>query len=322
MYIAGIAINADAARLDGSAAVLRQELDYYRECGFSYVEIAPHGAGVVINGRLLPGKLAELRAVLARFPLQYTVHGPNPLNLMDRDDGDLHYRLFVSSLEFAAALRSPVLVYHAGRYLPEERFQLPHAVLLTPAEKSEMWRREREQLRKLGDVATRYGVTIAVENARPYLDASPYCYGEFLNQLAAMVREVDHPQVGVTLDMGHAFLAARFHRYDLLAGVAAVAPYVRHIHMHDNCGKACASYEKKQYEMAATGRGDMHMPIGWGAVPAAAILERLGNYHGVVTLEMRPRYRAYYGETLSLAQALLTAAQTAWAPAGEIAAGR
>ena len=30
MQVAGIAINADAARLDGNLDVLRQELDYYR----------------------------------------------------------------------------------------------------------------------------------------------------------------------------------------------------------------------------------------------------------------------------------------------------
>jgi sugar phosphate isomerase/epimerase len=122
-----------------------------------------------------------------------------------------------------------------------------------------------------------------------------------------MIVQVNHPRVGITLDLGHAFLASRHHGYNLLDGVAAVRPYIRHIHLHDNYGRCCASYEKKQGELLATGRGDLHLPIGWGEVPAREVFAHLQDYRGVVTLEIRPRYRAFYEEALTNARVLFAA---------------
>ncbi|WP_347488036.1 sugar phosphate isomerase/epimerase family protein [Desulfoscipio sp. XC116] len=305
MKIAGFAINADAAKVDGSPDTLREELDYYARLGFPYVEIAPHGAGVMFNGRLNKERMKGLLALLAGYPFRYVVHGPNPMNLMNMEAGDVERRMFISTIEFTAALGAGVMVYHAGRFLPEEKFLLPGAVMPSLKVQKAMLDMERSLLGEMGDLAARYGVTIAVENARPFLDASPYCYGEFLDQLGAVIREINHPRVGVTLDLGHAYLAACHYHFDLLDEVEAVAPYVRHIHLHDNFGKICASYEKKQAEMAATGRGDMHLPVGWGEIPAGDALARLNNFNGVITLEMRPRYSAFYGEALANARALV-----------------
>jgi len=273
--------------------------------GFSYVEIAPHGAGVMFNGRLHRERMKGLLALLAGYPFRYVVHGPNPMNLMNMEAIDVERRMFVSTIEFTAALEAGVLVYHAGRFLPEEKFLLPGAAMPSLETQKAMLDMERSLLGEMGDLASRCGVTIAVENARPFLDAGPYCYGEFLDQLGAMIREINHPRVGITLDLGHAYLAACHYHFDLLDGVKAVAPYVRHIHLHDNFGKICASYEKKQAEMAAVGRGDMHMPVGWGEVPAREALARLDDFDGVITLEMRPRYSAFYGEALANARALV-----------------
>ena len=52
MKIAGFAINADAGLIDGSLYTLRRELNYYQQLGFPFVELAPHGLGVVYNGIL------------------------------------------------------------------------------------------------------------------------------------------------------------------------------------------------------------------------------------------------------------------------------
>ena len=305
MKIAGFAINADAARVDGSPDALREELNYYAGLGFTHVEIAPHGAGAMFNGRLNKERMKGLLALLAGYPFRYVVHGPNPMNLMNMEALAVEKRMFVSTIEFTAALGAGVMVYHAGRFLPEEKFLLPGAEMPALETQKAMLDMERSLLGEMGDLAAQYGVTIAVENARPFLDASHYCYGEFLDQLGNVIREINHPRVGITLDLGHAYLAARHYHFDLLAGVEAVAPYVRHIHLHDNFGKICASYEKKQAEMAAVGRGDMHMPIGWGEIPAGDALARLDDFNGVITLEMRPRYSTFYGEALANARALV-----------------
>jgi sugar phosphate isomerase/epimerase len=307
LQVAGIAINADAVGLDGNLDVLREELDHHAGIGFAYVEIAPHGAGVIHGGGLHREQMKKLLKVLSAYPFRYVTHGPNPLNLMDREHLELEKRLFMSSLQFAGETGSGVMVYHAGRWLPEEQFQLPDIGMPEPDQQKVMWELERTLLQEMGVLAEQYGVTIAVENARPYLDASPYCYGEFLQSLAEMIVQVNHPRVGITLDLGHAFLASRHHGYNLLEGVDAVRPYIRHIHLHDNYGRCCASYEKKQGELLATGRGDLHLPIGWGEVPAREVFARLQDYRGVVTLEIRPRYRAFYEEALTNARVLFAA---------------
>lgn len=305
MRITGIGINADAGYLDGEMKKLRSELEYFTELGFSHVEIAPHGVGAIYNGQLNQARVDEVRSILEDHPLKCTVHGPNPMNLMNRDDIITEKNMFLASIDFAAQVGAELMVYHAGRFLPEERFLLPQSASLTARDKIVMWNLERALLKQMGDVAGERGVTIAVENARPYLDAFDYSYGEKLESLAIMVSEVNHPQVGITLDVGHAYLSACHYKYDLLSAVDRVSSMVRHVHLHDNFGKACASYEKRQYELAAAGRGDMHMPPGWGSVPVREAFDRLETYSGVITLELRPRYRVHYGEALDYTSALV-----------------
>lgn len=303
MHIQGIAINADAGKIDGNLDTLRRELDNYRELGFTRVEVAPHGVGAVFCGRLNETRVKAVQTLLAQYPFTYIVHGTNPLNLMS--DDAVNRQGFIASMEFAAAVGAKIMVYHAGRYLAEEDFLFASRAEPTPFEKEAMWRRECIALQAMGELAAEYGLVIAVENARPYLNAPNYCYAESLEELGRMIKAVNHSRVGITLDTGHAYLAACHYGYNLLAGVSVIAPYVRHIHLHDNFGRCCASWERKQHELAAMGRGDMHMPIGLGSVPAGGILTRLPQYEGSVTLELRPRYREYYRMALENAQALL-----------------
>ncbi len=303
MNIHGIAINADASVIDGSLEVLRRELDHYYELGFTHVELAPHGVGAIYCGRLDENRVREVKAVLAKYPFRYAVHGPNPLNLMSGDDLDRCG--FIASIEFTAAIGAEIMVYHAGRYITEENFLLVPPPSPNQAEREALWQQECTCLHEMGQIAAKYGVTVAVENARPYLNVPNYCYGEILVELARMIKEVNHSNVGITLDVGHAYLASCQYGYDLMQGITLIAPYVRHIHLHDNFGRCCASWERKQYEMAAMGRGDMHMPIDWGDVPATEMLVRLPHYHGIITLEIRPRYREHYREALANAQALV-----------------
>lgn len=305
MNIKGIAINADAAFIDGNLSLLEKELAYYHEIGFSHVELAPHGVGAVVGGRLVKERLREVKALLAGQPLAVVVHGPNPLNLMNPRPDSVDREAFLASIEFTAAVGSEIMVYHAGRYLVEEEFMLVPQPRPTAGEMQAMWDKERQQLHEMGQAAAEVGVVIAVENARPYLNAPRYSYAESLVKLAKMVKEVGHPNVGVTFDFGHAYLAARHYGFDLCEGIAAVSPHIRHIHLHDNFGRCCHSYERKQPEMAIMGRGDMHMPIGWGEVPARQIFSRLSHYSGLVTLELRPRYRADYQEALSATRRIL-----------------
>ncbi|WP_353928487.1 sugar phosphate isomerase/epimerase family protein [Desulfofundulus kuznetsovii] len=306
MPIKGFGINADAARLDNNLDTLARDLEYFAGLGFEYVEIPVHGVGAMIGGRLLPPRVEEICRLLARFPFRYTVHAPNPLNLMDIENLFWQKQAFKESLEFAAAIGSEVLVYHSGRYVPEETFHLPGGRQnLSPEVRDEMRRQEREALLDLAERAKQLGITIAMENARPYLDGSPYCYAEHLSLLVEQVKAIGHPQVGITLDVGHAYLSARHYGFDFLGAVALAAPYVRHVHLHDNFGRISGSLEKKQAELMAAGRGDLHLPIGFGEIPVADVLALLRDYSGVIIHEIRPRYRGWAGTALERGRQLV-----------------
>jgi sugar phosphate isomerase/epimerase len=300
MTIKGFGINADAASLENSLDSLEQALGSYAVQGFEYAEVSVHGLGAMAGGKLIRERVREIRQILRRFPLGYTVHGPNPLNLMDLENLAWQKQALQESLVFAAAIDSEILVYHSGRYIPEETFHLAGGKIeLSHAEREYLLMVEREALLELAEEARRLGVSIALENARPYLDGSPYCYAEQLSLLVQQVAAINHPQVGITLDVGHAYLASRFYRFDFLNAVAGAAPYVRHLHLHDNFGRVSSSLENKQAELMAMGRGDLHLPIGWGEIPAAEIFERLEGYSGVVIHEIRPRYQSWARDALA-----------------------
>lgn len=226
MKISGFAINADAGLLDGNLEMLCRELSYYRETGFTHVEISPHGVGAVSSGRLIPGCMERLNKILGSYTFKYTVHGPNSMNLMNTGDLETERSLFMASIEFTRAVGAGILVYHCGRYIPEENFLNPRFNAPDQSQMKLMWDTERRLLQEMADIAEPHEITICLENARPYLDGSPYCYAEKLYELEKMVKEVGRRSVGVCLDVGHAYLAA-------------------------------------------VGRGDMHMPVGWGTIPLA-----------------------------------------------------
>ncbi|MDP2210556.1 MAG: sugar phosphate isomerase/epimerase [Candidatus Aquicultor sp.] len=303
LTVKGFGINADAGRLDGSLDLLARDLRYFQDIGFDYVEIPVHGVEVVRNGELIPERVREVSKLLKEFSLRYTVHAPNPLNLMDMRELHMHVNLFRSSIKFTHEIGAEVLVYHCGRFMSEEAFLLPEENRsLSPGTMEEMKQAEVGALRDMADYALGFGVEICLENARPYLDGSPYCYGERLDQLVSQVRAVNKGNVGINLDLGHAYLAANYYGFDFIEALELVKPLVRHMHIHDNFGKPSASYERKQPELVAAGRGDCHMPIGWGGIPAAEVFNTLKDYKGVFMQELRPRYMKYCAEILAQAK--------------------
>jgi sugar phosphate isomerase/epimerase len=279
----------DEIRIDGNLHNLRTDLERYAALGMEGVEIPVHGVDAIKNGELNRKRLAEVREILKSFDFQYSVHSPNPLNLMDTGDPQKHLAVFRSSLEFAAAIGSRILVYHAGRFIPEETFGLPVGPVRNTEREGKLWTIERSLLRQMAQEFP--GIIIGVENARPYLYHSPYCYGERLEFLKRMIQEVEMPNVRITLDIGHLNMAARFYNFDLALAVAEVSGQIAHIHIHDNFGGTIYYIEKIQTHQIPFGRGDAHMPVGWGNIPFSSLLsEILPSYSGLLIMELRSRY--------------------------------
>ncbi len=337
MSIKGIGINADSSRIDGNLEVLREDLACFQRAGFDYVEIPVHGVDAILNGRLNPRQVKRVKEVLARFDLQYTVHCSDWLNLMDADEFPLHKSNFEASIEFASEIGAEILVYHSGRVeleneylgqaaLTRELLSLPDRALV-----SEQERRERETLAELADFAKERGVTICVENADPRVDEEAlwelarrvrvkgidlfyriapggdialYNYGGMISRLVEQVKGVGKENVGITFDFGHAYIASHYYGFDFLDSIELARPFIKHVHVHDDFGRP-AGVDRRQIVLISQGKGDLHMPIGWGEIPYREVFSRLKGYEGVVLLELKPRYRPYLEEALQETRRLL-----------------
>ncbi|WAM33473.1 sugar phosphate isomerase/epimerase family protein [Caldicellulosiruptor morganii] len=308
MNIKGIGINVSAKRIDGNHEILKNDLSYFERIGLEYIELPIHGLDIIFNGKLQLNNLKNVLKLIKQFPFKYTVHAPTYLNLMNFEEESLHITLFKSCIEFANAIESEILVYHCGRFIPEEKFliNLGNSYISTDKQKI-MMKRERELLIEMAHYAEKYGVVICLENARPYLDSDFYCYGEKLNLLAEQVRAINHKNIRVTLDLGHAYLASKRYNFNLIESIRNISLLIKHIHLHDNFGRLSASYEKDQTELLAVGKGDCHMPLGWGLIPFDQILPVVNNYNGVLMLELRPRYLQYLEDALFYLKSILKA---------------
>jgi sugar phosphate isomerase/epimerase len=284
-----IGSNINEVRVDGSLSALRKDLESFLSFGLTAAEITVHGLDAVRNGRLDRKRTADIASILAEFPFAYSVHAPNPLNIMDRMHGGLHLDVLWASLEFAKEVEADVMVYHPGRYLVEEAFCVSGPLSLEQDEQLRLLEEEAAVLRQAADSFP--GVMIAMENARPYLHHSPYCYAEQPRELKAQIERIDRKNVGITLDFGHLQMASRFYGLDPVAEVRAIAPLIAHCHLHDNFGNPVYHTEKLQTHQIPFGKGDSHMPVGWGAIPFAPLLaEFIESYDGLLICELRGRY--------------------------------
>jgi sugar phosphate isomerase/epimerase len=284
-----IGTKIDEVRIDGNLQAFRKDLEAFAALGLEAVEIPVHGVDAIKNGILDRIRLQSVLGILREFDFQYSVHSPNPLNLMDEKDFPKHYSVFQASLEFAGEIGARALVYHAGRFIPEETFCLPLNPRRDPERERRLIQQEKEALRNLSEEFPE--VVIAVENARPYLFHSPYCYGERIDSLQEQVREVNRPNLQITLDTGHLFMSSCFYSFDPAEAARSIEDSIVHTHVHDNFGGSIYYNQKIQTHQIPLGKGDAHMPVGWGAVPFSSILSAyLPAYSGLMIMELRSRY--------------------------------
>lgn len=289
-----IGSNINEIRVDGSLAALRRDLDAFVDFGLEAAEISIHGLDAVQNGQLDKAKTREIVATLADYPLTYSTHAPNPLNLMDEFQPAMHQEVLRASLAFTAAIGARCMVYHPGRYLAEERFAVSSPLVLTQERRQVLLDREATLLAEAADDFPE--VVIAMENARPYLYHSPYCYAERPADLAEQIRRIDRDNVRMTLDFGHLHLAARFYELDEVAEVRRLVQFIAHCHVHDNFGHSVYFNEKIQTHQLPFGRGDSHLPVGRGEIPFAELFAPfIGSYDGLLICELRSRYFAETG---------------------------
>jgi len=287
MSIRGVGINAHSPRINGDLELLKRDLAYFEKIGFDYVEIPVHGVDGIINGELNPKNIEKVKEALRKYNLKVTVHSPDPLNLR-KDNFDLQKKVFQSSIEFASRLGAGVLVYHDGDFdggEQEDEFQNLAS------------EREIETLKVLSEFADKRGVQICIENCTSSIE-----------KLVMTVRKVNRENVGITYDFGHAFLYYSCHdgEEEFLTSIKEALPYLKHVHMHDNFGRANVTSHNGSYiNQLPFGDGDLHMPPGMGGIPYEKIFPLIREYKGIAMMEIEPRYRHLYGKALERFQELL-----------------
>ena len=270
--------------------------------GPDFVEIAPHGLGVILGGRLNEDRTAEVKEVLAAADHAYTVHTPHALDLMGLDTHGLQRGVLESSVRFAARIGVPIVVCHAGKRVAPRNAR--HRL-------DDQLAAERDALREAGEVAGRLGVTIAVENSYPeplIVHGTTYAPSAWPSGLAGQVAAVDHPAVGICLDGGHAAVAASFFGFDYFKECAAAAPLVHHVHLHDNFGRPYLAEggEPRVSERLSYGIEDLHLPPGKGAVPLEKLFRSTAfPQNAICCVELSPGLRHLSEEALSYARELL-----------------
>jgi sugar phosphate isomerase/epimerase len=247
----------------GSPAALATQLAAVAEAGFTHAELDATHWDVIVGGRLHGSQLRRWTSAIEPFreSLRFTLHGPLDVNLFDLADRSLHVRLLRAGLELAAALNAEIVVYHPGR-----RLLPPSGSSVTM---DELLQAERETLVSAIEAATGWDGELSVETMTGYVSGD-YTYAIWPKQLARQIEAIAHPRVGACIDFGHMFFTAAYFGFDMLEGLARLAPLTNHFHVQD-----LFAAEAPHGGSIGLGRGDLHLPPGWGEIPFATYLAQV-----------------------------------------------
>ncbi len=173
--------------------------------------------------------------------------------VVDADELSQNFDEARRNLALAAELEAPVLRVYGGR-VPEGH--TVDSILPTLV----------ENLRKIGDEADTYGVTLALETHDDWTDSAVF---------ARLMREADHPRVRVLWDLHHPY---RTNGEPAALTYRNLSPYTVSTHVKDS--------------KPTTDGGHQYVLLGDGDVPLKTMLDLLvaGGYRGYAILEWEKRW--------------------------------
>ena len=239
---------------------LRENLDQAEELGVDFVELPIFMMDLIAGGRLLQAQMHRLHDALKARSVGFTAHGPISLNFMQPPEiAARHLTVAKAAIEVAAEIGAPHLVFHTGRTMAQ-----------TQAEIEDLYARQREAFALLGDIAARHSIIIAVENIFATIAKE---HTALPSRLAREIETINHPNVRGCLDFSHATLTCAGAGVDFLTDAKELARVASHLHIHDSFGDPVQFWIFSRSERLAYGLGDLHLPIGWGTIPWAAIMQ-------------------------------------------------
>ena len=318
MKIHGIGKDVSDSYIVGRLARLEESLTYYTQLGYTVAEVPIGGLNVVINGQLLPQRVKMVKEVLSRYPLRYTVHGANRTNLAYGYNHELEKSVMRASIGFCREIGAKRLVYHSGL----QALNAARTGTASLPDNDELKRgaeREIVAFREIALFAADADVIVGMENGDPHLweyavlkqnnksreDLPKYHARLRIAAIVQQLEAIDHPNIGMTLDLAHLHLATHALGDDYLEAVQLAAKWVRHLHLNDNFGKLDVGIDNEG-ERLPYGEADLHLPPGWGAIPFVEAFKCLHNYEGDMILEIKEPYWDNFGEALENITHLLT----------------
>ena len=288
------------------------------ELGYPLVEIDPSLYALIFDGELRPRQLADFLGVTRGSGLRFSVHGFGRLNLAYDPRHELCKKIMRAQIALCAAMGATRLVYHSGLQALDEVKSGVRSALLTARELEEGAQREIAAFKELAPIAADAGVVICMENLDPHLwehslirsfglppsEIDRHLARLRIGPIVRQLEAIDHPSVGMTLDVAHLHLASHDLGFSYLDAVSEAAPWARHLHVTDNFGRLDAgnSIERDRW---AFGEADMHMPPGWGSIPYAEVFERMPDYREDLILEILIDFDDHLGEARANMQSIL-----------------
>lgn len=230
--------------------------------GFDCVEISLDTFPLIIGGQIDRDYVEVVRGALAKHRFEYSAHVSLGLDLRDTRNFALQRKTLLASVEVCGSLGANLLVLH---------YELE-------SKDGQVEERFREAHREAADLAAGLGLVLCIENIEV----------ERVEPCVRFVRAVDRPNFLMTFDTGHAFLASRYFHFDFLEALRAAIPVVGHVHLSDNTGvfEELRITDRPRYDhlpmgyRRTFGRGDIHLPPFWGAIPFAEVFGLLKDYRG------------------------------------------
>ena len=243
-------------------------LDEAERLGMDFVEIPLWSMDLIAAAKVLPDRLKTVKSMLSGRSLRYTVHGSLAINFMDVPERlERHREVLRASLDVSAELEGLHYVLHGGIH--------PAA---SPAETDDLYAQQRDLLSSAGDEAAQRGLIIVVEN----LFVEPARATALPSRLTREIAGIAHPNVWACLDFSHGFTYSTALGANFAEEVAALAPFARHLHVHDSFGWPAVMPSRSRAERFAYGEGDLHLPPGLGGIPWDDLMRPLEYPGGLV----------------------------------------
>ncbi|MBI9101066.1 MAG: sugar phosphate isomerase/epimerase [Spirochaetales bacterium] len=261
--VIGINIPSSIHSLEG----LTKKLSEIYAAGFQAAELRLDSFPLIIGGEVCQPWLKKLKEIFLSSPLILSTHIGRGLDLRVEENHSLHEQVLESSINICKSLGSSTLVIH---YEEESKNNRVENLFM-------------ESLLKGAHLAANENVVLCIENIEV----------ERVQPVINIVKEIDHPNLKMNFDTGHAFIASKYFDFNFLESLEKALPYLGHLHLSDNTGV----FEESRLTDRTThdtlplgyrfefGRGDIHLPPFWGKIPFSEVFKQLKDYNNLLICE-------------------------------------